>query len=1195
MKPITLRLSGLQSYREVQEIDFTELCETGLFGIFGPTGSGKSTVLDAITLAMYGKVERAYGGTQGIMNHSEDTLYVAFTFELESSAGVRRFRVERRFKRTGEVSVSNTLSRFIEVKPEGDEVVADKLAEVTKAVEERIGLKMDDFTRAVVLPQGKFAEFLSLKGSDRRQMLQRLFHLEQYGDRLVQKLSRRARETESSLRTLEAEQQGLGLASAEAVKDAKARLEEAGIAAEDRRKALDAAAEEHGRLSRVRERAGERRETSAALQQLQERGEAVRELQLRTERARASAVLLPTLERFRAASARSEELAVGAARLRSALGEARGRADAAASAESMAREALSGEEPKLLRRTAELEQALQLERELEVLREESKRLELGKVEAASRLERARLEADELRRRLDKAAQLRAELQEQLNGCEVRSSDRAELEAAGRLADSIAGLEAQLPDIRRDLEEAKRQEGDAESELSANRERERQCRGELLRAAEQAEQYGEALNVFETECSVLIEAAAAQERILEQADHDSAKRRMAAELAHTLTDGEPCLVCGSTHHPLPADDDPSAASAAAELEPLRTLQNRARELLLVAVRLRQGGQGLARRLREELAQTSGGSAASPAEPGFASEAVPAPAEAREHPESARTAADSDPARTAAGLAPEPRAESARFGPLTSTESDVMASGSPELASRLASPQACTDEWVRLQDAGQRFERESAQLEAQARESERALASASRAAEAPRVRLDGASRQHARAAERLTELERRLAEAQQQWTASFAALQRSDLERRREEIRERDHRAEELKRRLDKSVPVIRDMEAALKSHEESASEAERSLVQYTAQAEGRSELLKEKELRLRETSGGSSVAELLHKASGRLRELREAVEKTRRELEAAREIWQSAANASAAADQAAMSAAEHLTSAEKSWSEALTASLFAAPEEAESAAMDSESVQEAEKRIQSHRERENELTARLRELEKLLDGADVSEEEWTACAAKLEEARLLDENALAAKARAQRDLEDVSVRHGRWKELETVRVVTSAEMERLSKLQACFRGNAFVEYIAEEQLIQISRSASSRLRFLTKQRYSLEVDSGGGFVVCDDANGGVRRPVSTLSGGETFLTSLSLALALSAQIQLRGEYPLQFFFLDEGFGTLDPDLLDTVITSLEHLHSDRLSVGVISHVQELRARLPRRLIVQPADHSGAGSRVVLEKM
>ena len=85
MKPILLKLSGLQSYREPQEIDFETLCETGLFGIFGPTGSGKSTLLDAITLAMYGKVERAVNGTQGIMNHSEDSLSVSFTFELSSA------------------------------------------------------------------------------------------------------------------------------------------------------------------------------------------------------------------------------------------------------------------------------------------------------------------------------------------------------------------------------------------------------------------------------------------------------------------------------------------------------------------------------------------------------------------------------------------------------------------------------------------------------------------------------------------------------------------------------------------------------------------------------------------------------------------------------------------------------------------------------------------------------------------------------------------------------------------------------------------------------------------------------------------------------------------------------------------------------------------------------------------------------
>lgn len=163
------------------------------------------------------------------------------------------------------------------------------------------------------------------------------------------------------------------------------------------------------------------------------------------------------------------------------------------------------------------------------------------------------------------------------------------------------------------------------------------------------------------------------------------------------------------------------------------------------------------------------------------------------------------------------------------------------------------------------------------------------------------------------------------------------------------------------------------------------------------------------------------------------------------------------------------------------------------------------------------------------------------------------------------------------------------------MQRVLRGNAFVEYMAEEQLMQVTRDASARLGQLTRQRYAIEVDSGGGFLIRDDANGGVRRPIATLSGGETFLTSLSLALALSAQIQLRGRYPLEFFFLDEGFGTLDPELLETVVTALEKLHMDHLTVGVISHVPELRARLPRKLIVSPAEPSGRGSRVEIETL
>lgn len=227
MRPIELKLAGLQSYRKQQVIDFTALCDTGVFGIFGPTGSGKSSILDAITLALYAKVERATNGTQGIMNQAEDMLSVSFTFALRAAHGMEHYRVERQFKRNNDISISNTISRLIQVHEAGDEVLADKLGEVNTSVQQLLGLSVDDFTRAVVLPQGKFAEFLYLKGAERRQMLQRLFNLERYGNELLRNLAQASKETEVKIKEITAEQQGLGDASEQVLGLAEQVLQEA--------------------------------------------------------------------------------------------------------------------------------------------------------------------------------------------------------------------------------------------------------------------------------------------------------------------------------------------------------------------------------------------------------------------------------------------------------------------------------------------------------------------------------------------------------------------------------------------------------------------------------------------------------------------------------------------------------------------------------------------------------------------------------------------------------------------------------------------------------------------------------------------------------------------------------------------------------------------------------------------------------
>ena len=185
-----------------------------------------------------------------------------------------------------------------------------------------------------------------------------------------------------------------------------------------------------------------------------------------------------------------------------------------------------------------------------------------------------------------------------------------------------------------------------------------------------------------------------------------------------------------------------------------------------------------------------------------------------------------------------------------------------------------------------------------------------------------------------------------------------------------------------------------------------------------------------------------------------------------------------------------------------------------------------------------------------------------------------------------------------KSLEAIKEITKEldkadhEVSLLDELSSLIKGNKFVEFVATNQLKYIALEASKSLSSITRGRYALEIDENLNFIMRDNMNGGQRRSVDSLSGGETFLTSLSLALALSSHIQLKGNSPLEFFFLDEGFGSLDTELLDVVMESLENLHNDRLSVGIITHVEELKNRVPVKLLVSPSD-IGKGSTVKIE--
>jgi exonuclease SbcC len=156
-------------------------------------------------------------------------------------------------------------------------------------------------------------------------------------------------------------------------------------------------------------------------------------------------------------------------------------------------------------------------------------------------------------------------------------------------------------------------------------------------------------------------------------------------------------------------------------------------------------------------------------------------------------------------------------------------------------------------------------------------------------------------------------------------------------------------------------------------------------------------------------------------------------------------------------------------------------------------------------------------------------------------------------------------------------------------------NRFERWLVSEALERLVDGASSTLLSLSGGQYSLTLAEGGAeFLVVDHGDGDERRSVRTLSGGETFQASLALALALADQLAALaagGAAKLDAIFLDEGFGTLDVDALETVAGTIESLGSSGRMVGIVTHVRELAARVPVRYEVRKGAMTSTVERVV----
>ena len=185
MRPIHLTIKGINSYASEQKINFEKISALNLFGIFGETGSGKTTILDAIVMALYGTSER--DTTQNIINVNLSDAYIIFEFEMVEGDKKVRYKVRRDYK----LRPSGLKTDAILFNAKTNLVLAERTEEVNERILKIIRVAKKEFLKCIALPQGEFDNFLGDTPMNRKRTIAKLFNLEQFGQELNEKLKKR--------------------------------------------------------------------------------------------------------------------------------------------------------------------------------------------------------------------------------------------------------------------------------------------------------------------------------------------------------------------------------------------------------------------------------------------------------------------------------------------------------------------------------------------------------------------------------------------------------------------------------------------------------------------------------------------------------------------------------------------------------------------------------------------------------------------------------------------------------------------------------------------------------------------------------------------------------------------------------------------------------------------------------------------
>ena len=1170
MRPIKLEIKGLNSYVNNQTIDFEKLTERGLFGIFGKTGSGKSTILDAITLSLYGSIAR---NTKEYINSLSEKAEISYEFEI----GSRRYVVDRHIIRSKAGGIKTSYARVIEKLGDGSEnVLADKVNEVNETIIKIIGLTANDFTKSVVLPQDKFNDFLKLGGIDRRNMLERIFNLEKYGKKLIENVRHRKNKTKTHVDMLQ-----VSLSHYEEVTDEKydemiKKLETDKEDCRVKNRLYKEKVEKYDIDKIIYENQKRYNEAKELLKVYEDKKEEIEEKRKKMSRAENANMIDPYIDNVEKLQKQFEDsknqlkiIEEEIRLIKKDLEISRGKFSEIERKKDDTIPRLSEEKVKLERAINLLEETEMLNKILVKLKSDGEKLEIKKKELIKKIEDIKAQQNlyagkikdsenrlseinvpaAFRQNIEKGYAQIKELNEvkkdlekseiDLQKCEAEySENNISLKLVGRDKDSV---KERIEEVENRIAIMMNNSPLTAEEITKKTEYVTEMKSEL-RTLKQLEEERDNLQSELNDClekrhRVSREISTSEDRLSKaRKDIETAKKNIdefkylnrVSDIRKELEDGKPCPVCGSLDH-MRTD----STNYDDRIEYYEGILNKEKE-----------------NEREEIDRL-----------------------------------DSLKIKRSEYISEEKIKTEA----INKKKTEIGERNSLELSKKydsetrnLEAEKRAVSDWNleknRLEEYLKRYKDDYSRNDKEFTRIDELL--------------KGIMRRRLTLSENVSDLKSKKDKLELEIVSIKRITKVDDIFSKLEEIKANEIESETVEKELAEFRNVKSRIDKEFDDCKTNIHSIEVEIYSIEKDFDGNKKQYAEKIDEAQRVTRGKNPNELLEKTEQEINKINSSYTELKKEFDDKSKVREDKDSLRSKVQGECNTTEEQLDYYKNVLKDMLAKYRFDSAYTVKKFVMPTVDIEIMRKEISDYDEGRKNLDFKIDDLEKKLNGKKVKEEEFDVLNEEIvllkDEIGELEKNNAVLFDRITAMKKDLEKKKKIKSEFDEV----SNDYRLLDEIDRIIQGNKFVEYVATNHLKYIALEASKRLSTITNGRYALEINDALEFVMRDNFNGGERRGVDTLSGGETFLTSLSLALALSSQIQMKGNAPLEFFFLDEGFGSLDVELLDTVMESLEKLHSSNLSIGIISHVEELKNRVPVKLVVT-AGEIGEGSKVKIE--